>query len=425
MKLIDVSPPTPQETRLGDKPQSGFLFEAQRIGGEVSPPTPQETRLGDKPQSGFLFEAQLRFVARACCVAIAAVGCAADRTPDPEPVDVDPVAEGPRALKSVGQGPTLNNARDHHTSFVLEIDGQHHFYVLGGVANMTTPLRNYEHGIVDDNGGLSPLQAQALPTAAFSIGAGVATVGNTAVITGGMRANAEGRIVNAAGVDVVTAEADGTLTFARGPDLPFPCFHGSAAIVNGRVYVVGGQGNANADASTDRVVSAALNADNSLSSWRDETPLPSSLSHHGLLATSDALVIVGGLTGSPFDGQHDVHDEVLRIPVNADGSLGDTVVIGALPYHSTTPALALVDERLYVIGGLVEDRAVTNDVLQAPLVGAALGEFTSTVVLPQERMHAHQAPVVGDRFFLAGGATLDEASNHESHDTVYVGTFAP
>ena len=26
------------------------------IGGEVSPPAPQETRLGDKPQSGFLFE---------------------------------------------------------------------------------------------------------------------------------------------------------------------------------------------------------------------------------------------------------------------------------------------------------------------------------------------------------------------------------
>jgi hypothetical protein len=28
------------------------------IGGEVSPPAPRETRLGDKPQSGFLFEAQ-------------------------------------------------------------------------------------------------------------------------------------------------------------------------------------------------------------------------------------------------------------------------------------------------------------------------------------------------------------------------------
>jgi hypothetical protein len=28
------------------------------IGGEGSPPTPREIRLGDKPQSGFLFEAQ-------------------------------------------------------------------------------------------------------------------------------------------------------------------------------------------------------------------------------------------------------------------------------------------------------------------------------------------------------------------------------
>jgi hypothetical protein len=30
------------------------------IGGDVSPPAPQKTRLGDKPQSGFLFEARLR-----------------------------------------------------------------------------------------------------------------------------------------------------------------------------------------------------------------------------------------------------------------------------------------------------------------------------------------------------------------------------
>jgi mannose-1-phosphate guanylyltransferase len=38
--------------------------EADMIGGEVSPPTPQETRLDDKPQSGFLFEARpvVRFV---------------------------------------------------------------------------------------------------------------------------------------------------------------------------------------------------------------------------------------------------------------------------------------------------------------------------------------------------------------------------
>lgn len=338
-------------------------------------------------------------------------------------VDVEP--EKPRKLQSIEQGGSLTNARDHHVSFVLEREGQQHFYVLGGVANMTTPMATYEYGTVDDNGALSALQTQPLPTAALSIGAGVATSGNTAVITGGMRANAAGRIVNAAGVDVVTADANGTLTFARGPDLPFPCFHGSAAIVNNRVYVVGGQGNANADASTDRVVSAALNSDNTLSPWRDEAPLPSSLSHHGLLATPDALVIVGGLTGSPLDGQHDLHNEVLRIPVNADGSLGDAVVLGTLPYHLSIPALALVDDRLYVIGGLVEDRAVTSDVLQAPLAAAALGAFTSTVVLPEGRMHAHQAPVIGNRFFLAGGATLDEADNHESHNTIFVGTFAP
>ncbi len=46
----EASPPAPRETRLGDKPQSGFLFEAQLIGGEVSPPAPRQNR-----KAGLLF----------------------------------------------------------------------------------------------------------------------------------------------------------------------------------------------------------------------------------------------------------------------------------------------------------------------------------------------------------------------------------
>jgi hypothetical protein len=37
--------------------QTEAQTEALTVGGEVSLPAPQETRLGDKPQSGFLFEA--------------------------------------------------------------------------------------------------------------------------------------------------------------------------------------------------------------------------------------------------------------------------------------------------------------------------------------------------------------------------------
>jgi hypothetical protein len=53
--------PRPPLERLASatNPKAGFSSRLNVIGGEVSPPTPQETRLGDKPQSGFLFEAQL------------------------------------------------------------------------------------------------------------------------------------------------------------------------------------------------------------------------------------------------------------------------------------------------------------------------------------------------------------------------------
>lgn len=369
---------------------------------------------------------KFRFVLGAC-VAMGVVGCAAppDTTPDTDPVDADPVAQGPRVLKSVERGPTLDLARDHHVTFALDVQGEHHLYVLGGVTDMTTPQNSYEHSVLDDNGTLSPPQTVSIPISVFSLGAGVATQGGVAVVTGGMRADATGRIANGAAVDVITADDDGTLVFARGPDLPFPSFHGSAAIVNGRVYVVGGQGNASANQSTDRIVSAALDANGALSAWRDEAPLPMTLSHHGLLATTDALLVVGGLTGSPLDGQHESHNEVLQVPVNDDGSLGTATVIGALPFEQTTPALALVDDRLYIIGGLIDDRAVSNDILHAPYSEGVLGAFVSTVTLPQERFHVHQAPVVGDHFYLAGGATLDETFHHESHNTIFVGTFAP
>jgi hypothetical protein len=87
----DVSPPAPQETRLGDKPQSGFLFEAQLIGGDVSPPAPQDTRLGDKPQSGFLFEAQF-------------VNDIADSYRSDAPVEVDGIAYAAGAAIPLSRG---------------------------------------------------------------------------------------------------------------------------------------------------------------------------------------------------------------------------------------------------------------------------------------------------------------------------------
>jgi DNA-binding transcriptional ArsR family regulator len=44
--------------RLSTQPLRELQAWLDFIGGEVSPPTPQETRLGDKPQSGLLFEAR-------------------------------------------------------------------------------------------------------------------------------------------------------------------------------------------------------------------------------------------------------------------------------------------------------------------------------------------------------------------------------
>jgi hypothetical protein len=55
----EVSPPTPQETRLGDKPQSGFLFEAQfLLAGKFPRPPLKRLASATNPKSGFLFEAQ-------------------------------------------------------------------------------------------------------------------------------------------------------------------------------------------------------------------------------------------------------------------------------------------------------------------------------------------------------------------------------
>jgi len=148
--------------------------------------------------------------------------------------------------------------------------------------------------------------------------------------------------------------------------------------------------------------------------------LPYKLSHHGLIADGDSLIVVGGLTGSPNDPE--TRDEVLRATLDADGRVGAFTQVATLPYPLSVPAVSLVDGSLYVIGGVIDNAVISNEVLQAGVDGEVIEEFLSIDVLPDARMHVHQAPVVGDHFYLPGGASL-VGGRHASHDTIFVGTF--
>jgi len=364
----------------------------------------------------------LRVVSVMMVVGLGALGGCGGGEPEPdgdkveEEVEEEPLA--PRRLQTVTAEQTLNSARDHHVSFAFDVDGVSRLYVMGGAFHMTEGVTSYEHATIAADGTVSTFVESPIGVGVFSLGAGLASTDTIAVATGGLRSGGAG-LVTSARVDIIVGNADGTLTFSQGPDLPFASFHGSAVFVNGRVYQVGGL--INDDDNTDRVVSAALAADGTLSAWREETALPYVLSHHGLVSDGASLVVIGGITGSPIDGES--HDEVLRASLQADGSVGAFTQAATLPYKLSIPAVALVDGTLYAIGGLVDNADVSNEVLRAAIDTDAIGAFSTVKLMPDARMHVHQAPVVGDRFYLAGGASLDGGA-HVSHDTVFVGTFA-
>jgi hypothetical protein len=303
-------------------------------------------------------------------------------------------------------GPTLPAPRDHHVTFIAG----DFLYVAGGntYANLLSDVwrtRIYPDGTLGDWAPTTPLPA---PRG----GHAVAVTERSVVLLGGQFSNR----ANTPTTLVAALDSNGNLSMWReGVPLPGPRFHHAGAVGGGWIYVTGGL---EGRTSVAQVWGGRLGADGAPQSWVDLTPLPAPRSHHASFIYDGALFVVAGLNGNPA-GEHEQLRDILRAPIQSDGTLGAWTAVGRLDSAYATHAAFVRDGWLYVVGGVENNSRFVPSVQRAPIrEGGSLGFFEATTPLPVGRGHVHQTPVRGEYVYSVGGS-----ANRRLSAAVNIGTF--
>lgn len=188
-------------------------------------------------------------------------------------------------------------------------------FVTGGyitVGDKAAPVNTVYQAKISSGGVSAWSPATALPQAVYRHG--MATNGNTIYVTGGYFGdpdeNAPSDTTNA--VYYATVNANGALgAWRAATPLPEGRYYHESVVHDGRLFVIAGTNGANFFAS---VISAPINADNSLGTWREETSLPTALTRFSAVSVrlfeSDLIYVIGGIDNAENYRSNVYHSDV-------------------------------------------------------------------------------------------------------------------
>lgn len=172
----------------------------------------------------------------------------------------------------------------------------------------------------------------------------------------------------------------------------------------GWVYVIGGKSTSGQP--TQNVYVAQIQSNGELTAWQTARSLPVPLYTHRVATTSAHVYVVGGFDGSL------VRKEVWRATFMADGPLGEWVKVGEYPIGIVLHAVAIWQNRLFVIGGTsgqAPDK--TPSIRQATIqVDGSLGAWQSVQNLPKA-LYRHAAWIHEGFLYVSGGYDGENAVN--------------
>jgi len=196
-----------------------------------------------------------------------------------------------------------------------------------------------------------------------------------------------------------------------------PRMHASSMSRGNTMWILGGFDNQTVYGD---IVSATVQADGTVSAWAPAGMLPGPRSHFSLTLLDDYVYIAGGLSVSAFDEPPDLSD-VWRGQIEADGTVGDWTQMTSLLIAEATHASFSYGGYLYVCGGINDVPAQEDRCWRSPvLADRTLGAFAEVASMPIARGHVHQMPVIGHDVYSIGGA-ID--FNLDSTSEIDVGTF--
>jgi len=275
-------------------------------------------------------------------------------------------------------------------------------YLLGGWNGVY--LRKVFTAPINPDGTLGAWVAGALlPINLFYSQAIV--INNKVYLLGGLNNGIASAIVYTA-----TINPDGTLgAWVTGVPLPVTIYTAQTIVTNNRVYLLGGVNNG---AYSSKVYTAPINANGTLGTWVNSTPLPGAVAYSQAIVTNNRIYLLGGYVNGVASSI------VYTAPINPDGTLGAWVTGAPLPVTIYAAQIIVTNNRVYLLGG-INNGAYSSKVYTAPInANGTLGAWVNSTPLPVTVGYS-QAIVTNSRVYLLGGYNGNIALN-----TVYSTPFS-
>jgi N-acetylneuraminic acid mutarotase len=202
------------------------------------------------------------------------------------------------------------------------------------------------------------------------------------------------------------AEAETQYKWETLPDLPTPRSEVASSVIEDQVYVIGGfEGNGKA---SDKVEVFSIKENR----WRKAPSLPRPLHHAAAISYNDKIFVLGGYndgwisvnTVYEFDSVTEVWSENTRMPQDRAAFTAQ-----------------IIDGKIYTIGGakttLVDGRIDFQIVEDTEYFDIESGKWNSVAPIPTPREHLASA-VVDEKIYVIGGRSLNLQS-HVGTNEVY------
>ncbi len=193
-----------------------------------------------------------------------------------------------------------------------------------------------------------------------------------------------------------------------------------SVIANGYFYHIGGRDNAGAF--SQKIYYAPINPDGSLGSWStNSVDYPEAEWFFGGVAIGDYIISMGGLPHTGGDPWDQSSDKVWSAKVNTDGSISAWTEQTSLPRKNMDFAIAAADSRVYVMGGRSIDDYIA-DVYGAEVVNGTISEWNMESALPLQLRRAPGASSGPYIYYIAG---RDYTATEQYQKKVYFADTTP
>lgn len=180
----------------------------------------------------------------------------------------------------------------------------------------------------------------------------------------------------------------------------------SAAIVDGKIYVIGGAGVTPGSSETNihparrhQVFGNVDEYDPKTDTWRARAALPTPRNHHATAAVNGKIYVIGGRIGAAFITSGSNTDVVEAYDPATDTW---SRPLDRMPSPRSAVGWAVWQNRIYVVGGETQDRRMLGAFRAVEAYDPAINQWRIMPSMPNPR-HGLAVAVVGDRLYTVSG----------------------